>query len=63
MSQRQFRSVKLTTPLRAEKEIMVFGRGYLEEKFSDPSIISLPFFLFVDSFGLFRNMYRSLMGF
>lgn len=57
MSQQRFRSVKLTTPLRAEKEIMVFGRKYLEEKFSDASMISLPFFLFVDAFGLYRNMY------
>ncbi|KAG6035510.1 hypothetical protein E4U41_006043 [Claviceps citrina] len=62
-SKRQtFRPTRLTTPLRAEKEIKEFGREYLMTHFTDPKIISLPMFMFADAFGLFRNMYRSLEG-
>lgn len=58
-----FRPARLTTPLRAEKELATFSRQYLEEYFTNPNTISLPFSLFIDAFGLFRNMYRSIMGF
>lgn len=58
-----FRPAMLTTPLRAEKEIATYSRPYLEQQFTDFTMISLPFTLFIDTFGLFRNMYRSLMGF
>lgn len=59
---KKFYPTRLTTALRGEMEIMVFGREYLLEHFTNPEIISLPMFLFSDAFGLFRNMYRSLLG-
>ncbi|OJD24751.1 hypothetical protein ACJ73_03882, partial [Blastomyces percursus] len=50
-----------SSPFRAELEIAgtwtrYFGKYLLQ-------VISLPYQLFIDGFGLYRNMYRSLMGF
>lgn len=59
----RFGPTMLTTPLRAEKEIATYSRQHLEENFTDTSMISLQFSLFIDAFGLFRNIYRSIMGF
>ncbi|OJD09538.1 hypothetical protein ACJ73_10244, partial [Blastomyces percursus] len=53
-----------SSPIRAELEIAAHGRDLLEKIFcSDIQVISLPYQLFIDGFGLYRNMYRSLMGF
>ncbi|OJD23458.1 hypothetical protein ACJ73_05182, partial [Blastomyces percursus] len=53
-----------SSPIRAELEIAAHGRDLLENIFcSDIQVISLPYQLFIDGFGLYRNMYRSLMGF
>ncbi|OJD21432.1 hypothetical protein ACJ73_07228 [Blastomyces percursus] len=53
-----------SSPIRAELEISAHGRDLLENIFcSDIQVISLPYQLFVDGFGLYRNMYRSSMSF
>lgn len=59
----RFRPTMITSPLRAEKEIATYSRQYLETYFTDTSMISLPFSLFIDAIGLYRNMYRPIMGF
>jgi hypothetical protein len=55
-AEQSFRPAARTTPLRAEREIEVFGREWLGEHFANTATISLPCFLFVHGFGLFRNM-------
>jgi hypothetical protein len=55
-------SLNLTSPLRGELEIATYGREYLVETLFNKRCISLPYQLFIDGFGLYRNMYRSLMG-
>ena len=52
-------------PIRGELEIMHFGRQSLIDRFdrTDMDVLSMPFIMFIDGFGLYRNMYRSLMGF
>ena len=52
-------------PIRGELEIMHFGRQPLIDRFdrTNMDVVSMPFIMFVDGFGLYRNMYRSLMGF
>ena len=52
----------LTSPLRAELEISHYGREKLVRTFDSDRVISVPYQLFIDGFGLYRNMYRSLMG-
>ena len=54
------RPLNLSPPIRAELEIAEFGRQYLVDTLS--SSISVPLLCFMDAFGLYRNMYRSLMG-
>lgn len=51
-------------PIRAELELSEFTRDYFVKNFNEKSqkVISLPLFIFIDGFGLYRNMYRSLMG-
>ncbi|KAI1432614.1 hypothetical protein GGR50DRAFT_696883 [Xylaria sp. CBS 124048] len=61
-SRRQYRVVKLSSPHRAELEIRAYGRQHFIDKFAMQDVISLPFQMFIDAFGLYRNMYRSLMG-
>ncbi|XDG03304.1 hypothetical protein ABKA04_002919 [Annulohypoxylon sp. FPYF3050] len=61
-SRRQFRVVKLTSPLRGELELETYGREYLTQNFAGKQMLSLPFQIFIDAFGLYRNMYRSLTG-
>ncbi|KAI1822541.1 hypothetical protein F4861DRAFT_540927 [Xylaria intraflava] len=61
-SRRQYRVVRLSSPHRAELELNAFGRAYLTEAFAKKDVISLPFQMFIDAFGLYRNMYRSLLG-
>ena len=41
-----------------------YGREALKDTFySEEKVISIPYQLFIDGFGLYRNIYRSLVGF
>lgn len=56
----------LNYPIRSKLEIQTFGRAYIESL--DPRqsrrrrTISLPLLTFIDIFGLYRNLYRLLIG-
>lgn len=56
-----------THPIRAEMEIEKFTRKRFSDDFDKQSnsiqCISVPFQMFIDGFGLYRNSYRSIMGF
>lgn len=56
----------LNYPIRRELEITVFGRTYIESLDSRMSrerkTILLPLITFIDAFGLYRNLYCSLIG-
>lgn len=54
------RPICLSHPPRAELEIQAYGREHFVN--IAPKMISLPFLCFIDGFGLYRNMYRTLMG-
>lgn len=56
------RAVQLSNPHRAELEITTFGREYILSHFVGDDILSLPMKTFIDAFGLFRNMYRSILA-
>ncbi|KAI1430444.1 hypothetical protein GGR50DRAFT_702193, partial [Xylaria sp. CBS 124048] len=58
---REYRVVKLSAPHRAELELKAYGREHFLN-FAGREMISLPFQVFIDAFGLYRNMYRTLMG-
>lgn len=47
---------------RGELEVQCFGRQHLEHLTSSP-YKSLPYLLFIDDFGVHRNMYRALKAF
>ena len=49
-------------PLRAEVEVASYGRQYLES-LASVRTRAVPILLFIDGFGIHRNMYRSLKGF
>lgn len=57
----------LSNPIASELKIQYYSRLYLETLDNYYSrnrrTISLPFLLFIDRFGLYRNVYRSLIGF
>ncbi len=57
-----FRPLNMSPPIRGELEIAEFGRQYLAEKLQPGRSISVPLLCFMDAFGLYRNMYRSLLG-
>lgn len=56
-----------THPIRAELELQEFGRDQFisnwDTKNGKNKCISVPLLTFIDGFGLYRNSYRSLMGF
>lgn len=56
------RPFNFSAPLRIELEIATYGRESLMESFKHGRSLSLPFLCFIDGFGLYRNMYRTLMG-
>jgi hypothetical protein len=57
------RPLNLSHPIRGELELAYYGRKKLLDFFRDAeTCISLPFMCFIDEFGLYRNMYRSLLG-
>ncbi|KAI5777603.1 hypothetical protein EDC01DRAFT_604245, partial [Geopyxis carbonaria] len=58
------RSCRLAHPVLAELEIEQYGRDFLVS-LSNPSnrqVISVPQMIFIDGFGLYRNVHCSLMG-
>ena len=64
------RPVALSHPLRGELEIIEFDKiGYNRTTMirhldsATKTIVSFPYTLFIDSFGLYRNMYRPIPGF
>lgn len=57
-----------THPIRAELEMQVYGRGLYELHWdiAQPGAmktLSMPLLSFIDGVGIYRNSYRSLMGF
>ncbi|KAI9749166.1 MAG: Glutathione reductase [Chaenotheca gracillima] len=61
MRHNSIRGMAFVSPLRAELELNAFGRQSLVSNFSRKSI-SFPYQCFIDAFGLYRNMYRSITG-
>ncbi|KAA6412665.1 MAG: hypothetical protein FRX48_03657 [Lasallia pustulata] len=61
-SAESIRPLSLSAPLHAELEIEAYGRDYLAVAFSHSKVISLPFTMFIDGFGLHRTSYRSILG-
>lgn len=55
-----------SNPIRGELELTEFTRQHFVERFdiltSKCPVMSLPLLTFIDGFGLYRNMYRTLMG-
>lgn len=57
------RPLNQSSPIRGELEIAEYTRQHLVDNFDkSPAVISVPLLTFIDGFGLFRNMYRTLMG-
>lgn len=57
------RPLNLSSPVRGELEVGEYTRQYLIDTFDkSAAVISVPLLTFIDGFGLFRNMYRTLMG-
>ena len=56
------RPLRLLHPTRGELEVAHFGREHIEAFNSNP-YFSLPYLLFIDDFGIHRNMYRALKAF
>lgn len=56
------RPLRQLRPTRGELEVAHLGRKHVEAFLSKPHI-SLPYLLFIDDFGVHRNMYRALKAF
>ncbi|KAI4657368.1 uncharacterized protein J4E79_007441 [Alternaria viburni] len=58
------RALSLFPPHRAELELQKEGRSHFVEKFdkNKDEVVSLPMLCFIDAFGLYKNMYRSIKG-
>lgn len=53
------------SPVQAKLELQAYGRDYFYNNFDSANgnkCVSLPLFLFIDGFDLYRNAYQSLMG-
>ena len=63
-TQQILRPLSQSHPNRAELELSEFTRQHFVAKFDQSELprISLPLLTFIDGFGLYRNMYRTLMG-
>ncbi|ROT36651.1 hypothetical protein SODALDRAFT_352586 [Sodiomyces alkalinus F11] len=61
---RQFRALIISNPHRGELEIQTYGRDWFVNQFDGQRqpVLSLPWKLFCDAFGVYRNMYRSILG-
>lgn len=53
--------LQLSSPPRGELELARYGRPHLEQ-YAAKRTLSIPLLIFIDAFGVYRNMYRSLMG-
>ncbi|KAL9635849.1 MAG: hypothetical protein Q9204_002463 [Flavoplaca sp. TL-2023a] len=53
--------LQLSPPPRGELELAHYGRPHLE-RYAVQKTLSIPLIVFIDAFGVYRNMYRSLMG-
>lgn len=66
VQQKHVRSFRLSHPIRAEIELQEYTREVLVREFvkqtGRPPVFSLPHLTFIDAFGVYRNMYRSLTG-
>jgi hypothetical protein len=62
---KQIRPLAQSHPLRAELEIQEFGEDHLLSYFynTNKPVLSVPLLAFIDGFGFYRNMMRSIMGF
>ena len=54
------RSLQLSAPIRDALELSIYGRTHLTS-FSTSFYLSIPLLIFIDTFDLYRNMYRSLI--
>ncbi|KAI5778025.1 hypothetical protein EDC01DRAFT_623375 [Geopyxis carbonaria] len=63
-AKKTIRPFRLSHAIRAEIEIDVYGRQHLEDTLAGSSlpIFSIPQLTFIDAFGVYRNMYRTLTG-
>lgn len=60
-----FRPLLQECPIRRQLEIIKFGRQNLIDKFANPrkyTVRYLVLLYFIDRFGLYRNIYRKLIG-
>ena len=55
------RAVQLSDPSRGELELQIYGRPHFEA-LADQACLSLLLLTFIDAFGAYRNIYRSLLG-
>jgi hypothetical protein len=62
ISNNHIRSFRLSHPIRAEIEIEKYGRDNLVKDYWGKRVLSVPQLTFIDAFGVYRNMYRSLTG-
>ena len=62
IQQSSVRPLRQLHPTRGELEVHCFGRQRLEDLTATP-YKSLPYLLFIDDFGVHRNMYRALKAF
>jgi hypothetical protein len=60
LENRGIRAACFSHPPRAELEMQAYGRDHFVR--SSASLLSVPMVCFVDGFGLYRNMYRTVMG-
>ena len=58
---RLFDPLLLTPPIRGELELATYTRSHLLNFANQPSLC-VPLLTFIDGFGLYRNMYRALLG-
>ena len=56
------RPLMLSAPIRGELELSTYGRSHLISFGKQNNTLCVPLLTFIDAFGLYRNMYRSLMG-
>jgi len=61
----EWKSIRFTHPVRGDLEISHYGREVIEAFASSDDLPcrSLPLILFIDDFGIHRNMYRAFKGF
>ena len=56
------RTIRMVFPPAGELELATYGRQHFLDNFKPQKCICLPYLNFIDGFGLYRNMYRTLMG-